>query len=210
MLAYSSLSHLGLVLVGIFTFTPAALNGAAVQMVAHGLSISALFLLVSYLENRSKTFGLDDFGGLITQTPLLGVLFIIAALASAALPGTMNFIGEFQLLLGLYQGGGVWLAGIAGLSVILGVVYLLVLIQKWFFGKAGSAETYRDLSVGEALAVVPLLMASFFFGFYPAPVSSQAGAVAEQLGAAARAHAAPVHGAPASAESAPASTTPAP
>lgn len=191
MLAYSSLSHLGLVLVGIFTFQATALNGAAVQMVAHGLSVGALFLLVSYIENRSKTTGVDDFGGLITQTPVLGALFVIAALASAALPGTMNFIGEFQLLLGLYQGGGVWLAGIAGLSVILGVVYLLILIQKWFFGTARSDEKLADLTPGEALAVVPLLLAAFFFGFYPAPVASQAGAVAEQLGAAARAKAYP-------------------
>ncbi len=185
MMAYSSLSHLGLVMVGIFTFTPVALNGAAVQMVAHGLSISALFLLISYIENRSKTFGLDDFGGLITQTPVLGFLFIVSALASAALPGTMNFIGEFQILLGLYQSGGVWLAGIAGISVILGVVYLLILIQKWFFGKARTSETMTDLSAGEALAVVPLLIASFVLGFYPAPVSSQAGPVAERLGASA-------------------------
>ena len=199
MLAYSSLSHLGLVMVAIFTFTPVGLNGAAVQMVAHGLSIAALFLLVSYVENRSKTFGLDDFGGLITQTPVLGFLFIVAALASAALPGTMNFIGEFQMLLGLYQAGGVWLAGIAGLSVILGVVYLLILIQKWFFGKARTAETLTDLNAGEALAVVPLLIASFVLGFYPAPVSGQAGPVAERLGAAAYAvaHPAPAAAAPA-------------
>jgi NADH-quinone oxidoreductase subunit M len=154
-----------------------------VQMVAHGLSISALFLLISYIENRSKTFGLDDFGGLITQTPVLGFLFIVSALASAALPGTMNFVGEFQILLGLYQSGGVWLAGIAGISVILGVVYLLILIQKWFFGKARTAETMTDVSASEALAVVPLLIASFVLGFYPAPVSSQAGPVAESLGA---------------------------
>lgn len=192
LLAYSSLSHLGLVMVGIFTFTPAALNGAAVQMVAHGLSVAALFLLVSYIENRSKTYGLDDFGGLITQTPLLGFLFIVSALASAALPGTMNFVGEFQILLGLFNGGGVWLAGIAGLSVILGVVYLLILIQKWFFGHARSNEKLADLAPAEALAVVPLLFASFFFGFYPLPVASQAGAVAESLGLAAYAKAHPI------------------
>ena len=187
MLAYSSLSHLGLVIVGVFTFEQVALNGAAVQMVAHGLSIAALFLLVSYIENRTKSYGLDDFGGLITQTPVLGFLFIVAALASAALPGTMNFVGEFELLLGMYATNP-WIAAIAGISVILGVVYLLILIQKWFFGKARSTETLTDLSAGEALAVVPLLIASFVFGFYPAPVSSQAGLVAENLGAAARAH----------------------
>jgi NADH:ubiquinone oxidoreductase subunit 4 (subunit M) len=80
-----------------------------------------------------------------------------------------------------------WIAAIAGISVILGVVYLLILIQKWFFGKARSNETLVDLNAGEALAVVPLLIASFVLGFYPAPVASQAGVVAEHLGAAARA-----------------------
>ncbi len=193
MLAYSSLSHLGLVMVGIFTFEATALNGAAVQMFAHGLSVAALFLLVSYIENRSRSFGLDDFGGLITQTPVLGFLFIVAALASAALPGTMNFIGEFELLLGMYALNP-WISAIAGISVILGVVYLLILIQKWFFGKARSNETLADVSVSEALAVLPLLLASFFFGFYPAPVASQAGVVAEQLGAPARAKRLEMHG----------------
>jgi NADH-quinone oxidoreductase subunit M len=212
MLAYSSLSHLGLVMVGIFTFEQAALNGAAVQMVAHGLSIAALFLLVSYIENRSKTYGLDDFGGLITQTPVLGFLFVVAALASAALPGTMNFVGEFELLLGMYAANP-WIAAIAGISVILGVVYLLILIQKWFFGKARSNETLVDLNAGEVLAVVPLLIASFVLGFYPAPVASQAGVVAENLGAAARAHVLAMTpataAAPAAAAAAPAVETPA-
>lgn len=203
MLAYSSLSHLGLVIVGIFTFEQAALNGAAVQMVAHGFSIAALFLLVSYIENRSRSYGLEDFGGLITQTPVLGFLFIVAALASAALPGTMNFVGEFELLLGIYATCP-WVAAIAGISVILGVVYLLILIQKWFFGKARSQEILADVNASEALAVLPLLLASFFFGFYPAPISNQAGVVAEQLGAAAKAHSKSVtwHTAPAAAPAA--------
>jgi NADH-quinone oxidoreductase subunit M len=167
---------------------------------------------VSYIENRSKTYGLDDFGGLITQTPVLGFLFVVAALASAALPGTLNFVGEFELLLGMYAANP-WIAAIAGISVILGVVYLLILIQKWFFGKARSNETLTDLNAGEALAVVPLLIASFVLGFYPAPVASQAGVVAEHLGAAARAHVLAMTpatvAAPAAAAAAPAVETPA-
>ena len=215
MLAYSSLSHLGLVVAGIFTFEPAALNGAAVQMVAHGLSVAAIFILIGVVEQRARMTGLDDFGGLVNQTPVLAVLFIISALASAGLPGTLNFVGEFQLLLGLFQNHGgmafpfldwsgiawynplTWLgwgvAGtlvttiFAGLSVILGVVYLLILIQRWFYGKARQgAETFADLSAGEAFAVIPLLIASFVFGFYPAPVASQAGAAAIRLGATAQ------------------------
>ena len=219
MMAYSSLSHLGLVMVGIFTFDPAALNGAAVQMVAHGFSVAALFLLIGYVEARTKLTGVEDFGGLANQTPILATLFVTAALASAALPGTLNFIGEFQLLLGVFQSPGslgiplplhnwsdaswlapwTWLgfgfvpfsmpvvAFIAGTSVILGVVYLLVLIQRWFFGKArGHTEPLVDLGAGEVLAVLPLLILSFILGFYPAPVADQAGKVAEHLGLSAR------------------------
>lgn len=183
MMAYSSLSHLGLVMVGIFTFDPAALNGAAVQMVAHGFSVAALFLLIGYVEARTRLTGVEDFGGLANQAPVLAVLFVTASLASAALPGTLNFVGEFQVLAGLFAAKGLWLTALAGLSVILGAVYLLVLIQRWFFGKArGHTEPLADLKAGEVLAVVPLLLLSFVLGFYPAPVADQAGKVAERLG----------------------------
>jgi NADH-quinone oxidoreductase subunit M len=178
MLAYSSLSHLSLVMVGIFTFQPEAMHGAAVQMVAHGLSIAALFLLVSYVEQRTGTYGVDDFGGLANRAPLLAILFVTAALASAAMPGTANFIGEFGLLLGAWKHSP-WLALIVGLSVILGVVYLLILIQRWFYGREhASTATFADLGPAETLAVLPLLIASFAIGFYPAPVTSTAGVVA--------------------------------
>jgi NADH-quinone oxidoreductase subunit M len=179
MLAYSSMSHLGLVIIGIFTFTTAGTDGAVVQMIAHGFSVAALFLLVGYVESRAHTTALDDFGGLANRTPVLAVLFVTAVLASAAMPGTANFIGEFELLLGTYQGVGLWTAGLAGLSVILGVVYLLILVQRWFYGKTPSgAEPMSELRPAEALAVVPLLAASLFFGFYPAPISTSAGAAA--------------------------------
>ena len=187
MMAYSSLSHLGLVMVGIFTFDPAALNGAAVQMVAHGFSVAALFLLIGYVEARTKLTGVEDFGGLANQAPVLAVLFVVASLASAALPGTLNFVGEFQLLAGLFSSQGLWITALAGTSVILGVVYLLILIQRWFFGKArGHTAPLEDLGAAEVLAVLPLLLLSFVLGFYPAPVANQAGKVAERLGLTAR------------------------
>jgi NADH-quinone oxidoreductase subunit M len=176
MLAYSSMSHLGLVIIGIFTFTTAGIDGAVVQMVAHGFSVAALFLLVGYVESRAHTTALDDFGGLANRTPVLAVLMVTAALASAAMPGTANFIGEFELLLGTYQGAGLLIAALAGLSVILGVVYLLVFIQRWFYGKTPSgAEPLAELRPAEVLAVLPLLAASIFFGAYPAPISTSAG-----------------------------------
>lgn len=187
MIAFSSLSHLSLVMVGVFSFHPAALSGVPVMMVAHGLSVAALFLLVGYLEHRSQTRGIDDFGGLAGRMPILALLFVVTALATAGLPGTANFIGEFLLLFGTYAGLGWWTAAIAGLSVILGVVYLLRLIQRWFYGKRHpSLDRLHDLGAGEVMAVVPLLIASFVLGFYPKPITDQTVAVMEKLGKPAR------------------------
>jgi len=186
MLAYSSLSHLGLVVVGIFTFDPIALHGAAVQLVAHGLSVAALFVLVGAVEERADSGrrGLDDFGGLAGRAPRLAVLLTIATLASAALPGTANFVGEFQLLFGVFSLDAWWISAIAGLSTILGVVYLLRFLQRWLYGpeSAGSAPV-GDLVQREMVAVVPLLLLACFFGFYPRPIASQAGATAVTLAA---------------------------
>ena len=185
MIAYSSLSHLGLVVAGIFTFETAALQGAAVQMVAHGLSVAALFLLIGFLEARTRMYGLDDFGGLAARTPRLAVLFVAAALAAAGLPGTANFVGEFLLLLGLYQDQGpvvgLVVAAVAGLSVVLTVVYLLILIQRWFFGDRTPAagDTITDLRPSEVLSVAPLLAAAFVLGCWATPITSTAGAAAD-------------------------------
>jgi len=186
MLAYSSLSHLGLVVAGIFTFQSAALAGATVQMVAHGLSAAALFLLVGAIEERSKSCNLDDHGGLARSAPLFSVLFVIAALAAAGLPGTANFAGEFLLLLGAWQSAP-WIAAVAGLSLILGAAYLLTLVQKWCYGSApeGRAEV-GDLRPREALAVAPLLLASLWLGFQPGLVARSAGDAADRLAQPAR------------------------
>jgi NADH-quinone oxidoreductase subunit M len=182
MIAFSSLSHLSLVMVGIFSFHSAALAGVPLQMVAHGLSVAALFLLVGYMEARTSSRGLDDFGGLAGRTPIFALLFVITALASAALPGTANFIGEFMLLFGSYLGLGFTVAVIAGLSVILGAVYLLRVVQRWLYGKRHpSLDRLPDLSASEVLAVVPLLLLSFVFGFYPKPINDQAVPVVIEL-----------------------------
>jgi NADH-quinone oxidoreductase subunit M len=207
MIAYSSLSHLSLVMVGIFSFHQAALAGVPLQMVAHGLSVAALFLLVGFLEARSSSRGLDDFGGLADRTPIFAVLFVISALASAALPGTANFIGEFMLLFGSYLGLGFAVALIAGLSVILGAVYLLRWVQRWLYGKRHpSLDRLPDLGASEILAVVPLLLASFFFGFYPKPINAQSVPVVVELARPAREAAAALKPAPAKAD-APVKTT---
>jgi NADH-quinone oxidoreductase subunit M len=182
MLAYSSFSHLGMVMIGVFSFDPAALAGVPVQMVAHGLSAAALFVLVGAIEARTGSYGLEDVRGLANQAPLFAVLFTGAALASAALPGTMNFAGEFALLLGTFRGLGVTITLIAGLAVILGAVYILILLQKWLYGKArGEAKPVTDLGPAEALPVAGLLAVSVVFGFWPTPVAATAGPVCQQL-----------------------------
>lgn len=216
MIAFSSLSHLSLVMVGIFSFHQAALAGVTVQMVAHGLSVAAMFLLVGFLEARSSSRGLDDFGGLADRTPIFAVLFVITALASAALPGTANFVGEFMLLFGSYLGLGFAVAVVAGLSVILGAIYLLRVVQRWLYGKRHpSLDRLPDLGVSEVMAVVPLLLASFAFGFYPKPINAQSVSVVNELARPAREAALALKAVPAKAEApakadAPAKTTAAP
>lgn len=186
LLAYASLSHLGLATAGIFSLRPAALDGATVQMVAHGLSTAALFVLVGALEQRTQSPYLDDHGGLARRAPRFAAFLAMAALATAALPGTANFAGEFLLLIGLWQRDP-WWAAIAGLSVILGAAYLLILVQKWCYGEPpeGRAEV-SDLTARECCAVIPLLLASLWLGFQPGAVAARAGADANQLAEAAR------------------------
>lgn len=208
MLAYSSLSHLGLVMAGIFTFQETALAGATVQMVAHGLSAAAMFLLVGAIEDRTKSPYLDDQGGLASRAPLFSVLFVISALAAAGLPGTANFAGEFLLLLGAWKSAP-WIAAVAGLSVILGAAYLLTLVQKWCYGPApeGRPEV-ADLTAREALSVAPLLAACLWLGFQPGVITATAGATADKLAAPARAALHPAPAVPIAVETAPAPTTP--
>jgi NADH-quinone oxidoreductase subunit M len=181
MMAYSSLSHLGMIMVAIFTFNPAALSGAAVLMFAHGLSVAAIFLLIGFIERRHSTRGIDDFGGLANGSPLFAVALVVAALASAALPGTAGFAGEFAILFGVFRGAPLWVAAVAGLSTILGAVYLLRLVQRWLYGPRVT-EAGGDLRMHELAAVAPLLILSFVFGMYPKPISAQMGSVAIALG----------------------------
>lgn len=185
MLAWSSLSHLSLVVIGVFSLDPAGLTGVPVQMIAHGLSVAALFLLIGHLEARAAVRGLDDFGGLAERAPRLAVLFVIAALASAGLPGTANFVGEFLLLLGAFRSFGLVAAAIAGLAVILGAVYLLRVVQRWMYGaRPAHLDRFEDLGASECLAVVPLLALALIFGFYPRPIIAQTAPVLQALSAA--------------------------
>ena len=186
-LAFSSLSHLGLVVIGIFSFHATALNGALVQMVAHGLGIGALFLLLGMAAHRIGSDDISDMGGLATQAPAFAVFLVVAMLTAVAMPGTIAFVGELQLLSGTFKGlvavwggfDGTLITILAGLSLILGAAYMLRLVARVLYGpERREYVAFKDLSALEGLAVAPLLIASLVLGIYTAPVSSSASAAA--------------------------------
>jgi NADH-quinone oxidoreductase subunit M len=174
LVAYSSVAHLGFVMLGLFACTPAALEGSVLQMVNHGISTGALFLLVGVIYDRRHTRMTAEFGGLAKPMPIYAAIFVIATLASIGLPGTNGFIGEFMVITGTFVStklghfAGVQ-AAVAAIGVILGALYMLSVVQKVFFGPVTKKENRRlpDLTSRELLAVLPLVFAMFVIGFFP-------------------------------------------
>lgn len=176
LLAFSSLSHLGLGLAALFTFRPEAQAGVVLLVVAHGLSAAVVFLLAGVAERWVDSNHVDDFGALARQSPVFAVFFALGALASVGLPGTAGFVAEILMIVALFKVYGVWVALIAGSSVILSAAYTLRLVKKLLFGKANLPEPSepRDLHLGEGFALAPLLLILVVLGFRPAPVLSAA------------------------------------
>jgi len=180
LVAYSSISHLGFVMLGLFAFNPQAVSGAILQMVNHGLSTGALFLVVGMLYERRHTRDLDAFGGVWKAMPVFGALTLVITLSSMGLPGLNGFVGEFTILVGSFTSaalgsptlvGAPWIAGVATLGVILSAVYLLHMFQKVFLGPLAKPENQalKDLSAREILTLAPLLVLIFWIGLYPKP-----------------------------------------
>ena len=172
LVAYSSVSHLGFVVLGIFALNVEAMQGSVIQMVSHGLSTGALFLLVGMIYDRRHTRLIKDYGGLARTMPVFATFFMIVALSSAGLPGLNGFVGEFLILLGSFNSAylGTPAFAIAGaLGVILAAVYLLWAYQRVFFGKVENAEnkTLTDLTPREWLVLVPVLVFIVWIGVYP-------------------------------------------
>lgn len=180
LIAYSSVSHLGFVMLGIAAFTPLGVSGALLQMVNHGISTGLLFLLVGMVYERRHTRLISEYGGLAKQMPWFAVCFLIATLASIGLPGTNGFVGEFLVLIGTFtsdvmpvlfsnEHAGMWVAAFAGLGVILGAVYMLWLVQRVFFGPLSNEknQTLKDLSGREVAVVLPLIVLVFVIGLFP-------------------------------------------
>ncbi len=182
LVAYSSVSHLGFVMLGMFALNPQGVAGAILQMVNHGLSTGALFLLVGMVYEQTHTREIKLYGGLWKVMPVFGTIMLIASLSSMGLPGLNGFVGEFTILLGAFGAGlkdgayasfgGPWFAGISAIGVIMAAVYILYMFQKMFLGPAGDVTHHhqlKDLNWREIVTMVPLLVFMFWIGLYPAP-----------------------------------------
>jgi NADH-quinone oxidoreductase subunit M len=185
LVAYSSVSHLGFVVLGIFSFTQQGLDGAVYQMLNHGVSTGALFILVGYLYERRHSLEISAYGGVATPAPNLSIVFLIVTLASIGLPMLNNFVGEYLVLQGAAQAHFSWAAA-AAVGVILSACYMLWLYQRTFYGRASDSLSHHmaDLSAREWAAILPLLilmvwMGSFSQSFMPS-ISTQNAAILEQ------------------------------
>jgi len=166
--AYSSLSHLGLILIAIVSFNPVALQGAVIYMVGHGLFSAALFLILGYVESREETRSLTRLGGLGAQNPRLAGALCIAALAALGLPGLAGFVGEIVILTGVFQAGWVWVVIVALIPIVLASAYMLRLYQGIMNGpEIADLPVRADLSWIEGFAVAPLVLALVLIGVNP-------------------------------------------
>ncbi|GAC1406703.1 MAG: NADH-quinone oxidoreductase subunit M [Candidatus Velthaea sp.] len=170
--AYSSLSHLGLILIAIFSFDPLAIAGAGVYIVAHGLFSAALFIALGFVEAREETRSIARLGGLGAQNPKLAGALMFAALAALGLPGLAGFAGELLILTGLYRAGFGWAAIVALIPIVIAAAYMLRLFQGIMNGpKVADLPERRDLSWVEGLALVPLVIGFILLGLNPGPIA---------------------------------------
>jgi NADH-quinone oxidoreductase subunit M len=167
LIAYSSFAHVGLMCAGIFSGTIEGLQGAMVQMFAHGINVVGLFLIVEAIYSRIGTRELANLGGITQNTPMMTVMFAILMLGSVALPLTNGFVGEFMLLLGVYK-FNMWYGIIAGITIILGAAYMLRMFQGTMFGEQTKyTKAITDLNLSEKIALLPLIVLVFWVGIYP-------------------------------------------
>jgi len=170
LVAYSSVSHLGMCMLGLFAMNPNGITGGIFQMLNHGISTSGLFLIVGIVYERRHTRMVADFGGLSKTMPLFAVVFMIMTMSSIGLPGLNGFIGEFAILQGAFQAFPV--AAITSTTgIILGAAYMLWLYQRMMFGEINEKNAQmKDLKAREIAYFLPLVVAAFWIGLYPKPV----------------------------------------
>lgn len=170
-IAYSSVSHMGVIILGIFALNVEGIGGSIFLMISHGIVSGALFMLVGVIYDRRHTKMMSEFGGLAKVMPMYATVFGVMLMASVGLPLTIGFVGEFLSLLGFFAVSPI-LAGLAGTTIILGAVYMLVLYKKTFFGpiKHKVNEKLEDIKGREVAALVPLVMLVVYLGVYPKPI----------------------------------------
>ncbi|MBL7715868.1 MAG: NADH-quinone oxidoreductase subunit M [Bdellovibrionales bacterium] len=168
LVAYSSVSHMGYVVLGLFSMNAIGATGAVYQMLNHGISTGGLFLLVGMIYERRHTREISEFGGITKVMPLFAISLMIMTLSSVALPGTNGFIGEFLILLGAWK-ANMGIAAISTLGVIFGAVYMLWMFQRVMFGPLKNPENKKltDLGLREVLVMLPLIVAVFVMGVAP-------------------------------------------
>jgi NADH-quinone oxidoreductase subunit M len=168
LLAYSSLAHVGLIAAGCYTLTLDGLSGAVSQMIAHGFVIVGLFFVAEIIYRRYETRTISEMGGIRAQTPKFSSMFMLLVLASVALPGTFNFVGEFTVLYSLAQ-TNIWFVILGGTTIILGAYYMLKMFQNVMLGETNT-KIFADLTVNEGIVLIIIIAFLLFFGLYPKPI----------------------------------------
>lgn len=170
LVAYSSIAHVGLISAGIFAFNQQGMQGAMVQMLSHGVNVVGLFFVLDIIFSRVKTNKIEELGGIAKVAPQLALTFLIIVLGTVALPGTNGFIGEFLLLMGVYN-YRIWAAAIAGLTIIFGAVYMLRMYQNIMLGETNSLTiTFTDIKGTEKLVLYTICALIIVLGVYPKPI----------------------------------------
>ena len=182
LIAYSSVSHLGFVMVGIFVWNEHGLNGAVLQMVNHGISTSMLFLLIGVIYERRHTRELSDYGGIARSMPIFCTFFILATLSSIGLPGLNGFVGEFLVLLGVFTHSWVY-GALSATGVVLGAVYMLTLVKRFMFGPIVHEENRNlaDVNTREWIYLTPFVVLMVWIGLYPKPLLQLIGPALKNL-----------------------------
>ncbi len=168
LLAYSSLAHVGLIAAGCYTLTADGISGAVSQMIAHGFVIVGLFFAAEVIYRRFNSNTIEDLGGIRSQAPKFTSLFMILVLASVALPGTFNFIGEFTVLYSLSQ-VNIWFAVLGGTTIILGAYYMLKMFQNVMLGETNN-KVFAEVTLNETIVFVILIAFLLFYGIHPKPI----------------------------------------
>ena len=170
LVAYSSVSHMGMVMLGMFALNPVGITGSIIQQINHGISTGALFLLVGIVYERRHTREISEYGGLSKVMPVYAAVFLIMTMSSIGLPALNGFIGEFLILQGVFVVNTVW-AAVAASGIVLGAAYMLWLYQRTMFGKIENPENEAlpDLNLREFATFVPLIVLAFWIGLYPTP-----------------------------------------